>query len=70
MYYRLKHDVWTSLRTTDRREALKRLRELETQELAARAMQKLEVVARLSALEERISQVQATLTADNSLAPC
>lgn len=69
MYYRLKHDVWTSLRTTDRREELKRLRELETQELSAQTMQKLQVVARLSALEERISQVQATLKGDNSLAP-
>jgi hypothetical protein len=69
VYYRLKHDVWTSLRTTNRREGLKRLRELEALELAGAAMQKLEVVGRLSALEERILQVQATLTGDNSLAP-
>jgi hypothetical protein len=45
-----------SLRTTDRREALRRLRELETQEITAKALEKLGLVARLHALEERIAE--------------
>jgi hypothetical protein len=55
VYYRVKFGVWTSLRTTDRREALRRLRELETQDVAAaKALEKLGLVARLHALEKRL----------------
>ncbi len=69
VYYRVKYGVWTSLRTTDRREALKRLRELETQEITAKALEKLGLVARLHALEERIAEFRPPAEGENSLAP-
>jgi len=58
VYYGVKFGVWTSLRTTDRREALKRLRELETQEITTKALEKLGLIARLHALEERIAEIR------------
>lgn len=69
VYYRVKYGVWTSLRTTDRREALKRLRDLETQEITAKALEKLRLVARLHALEKRIAEFRPSAEARNSLAP-
>ena len=69
VYYRVKYGVWTSLRTTDRREALRRLRELETQEITAKALEKLGIVARLHALEQRITESVPLAVGKNSLAP-
>jgi hypothetical protein len=69
VYYRVKFGVWTSLRTTDRREALKRVRELETLEITAKALEKLGLIARLHALEERIAEIRPAAVTENSLAP-
>lgn len=69
VYYRVKYSVWVSLGTTDRHEALKRLPELETQEITAKALEKLGLVARLHALEERIAESRPPAIGDNSFAP-
>jgi hypothetical protein len=68
VYYRVKYGVWTSLRTTNRREALKRLRELETQEITTKALEKLGVIVRLHALDRRIAEFRPLATRENSLA--
>jgi hypothetical protein len=70
VYYRVRYGVWVSLRTTNRREALKRLRDLEAQELTANALKKLGLIARLDALEQKISQVQTLPKEPGSLASC
>lgn len=69
VYYRVRYGVWVSLRTTDRSEALKRLRALEAQELMARSMEKLGLVARLNALEEKVSRIEAPSKGEIPLAP-
>jgi integrase len=69
IYYRVKNDIWVSLHTTNRREALKRLRELEARDLTAKTMEKMGFVARLHAIEEKISSLQTRPNEGNSLAP-
>ncbi len=69
VYYRVQGGVWLSLGTTERREALKRLREIESQLTVARAIQKLGLTQRLDRLEEAIGSLGVRDEAADSLAP-
>ena len=68
VYYRVRYGVWKSLRTTDRGEALKRLRAIERQELMAETLEKLGLAAKLDALCETVSRLQQSSKGEIPLA--
>jgi integrase len=69
VYYRVQGGVWTSLHTTDRREALKRLHEIEAQLMVAGVLQQLGIKAQLDRLEVAVESLQASGEGADSLAP-
>ena len=69
IFYRVQGGVWTSLGTDDRRDALKRLHEIEAQVTVTKVLEKLGIKAQLDRLETAISSGKTPNERSDPLAP-